>query len=132
MKVHIIPGQSYATCPYCSKTLGESSALFPSALLPVWVDRKPPTNLTSLERSVIHFEPFLKCPHCEIQLEFVIDSPSVSLFDSGGYDHKRVRCEPMADFDMTEKYPGDAATCCICIDHDCDAAKVERLKHPKS
>lgn len=47
------------------------------------------------------------------------------------YDHDEVRCEVMADADSYDLLPGSARTCCVCIEHDCEEAKAERLKHPK-
>lgn len=36
------------------------------------------------------------------------------------YDHRADRCEAMSDVDCDTKYPGEPATCCICIEHDCE------------
>jgi len=36
------------------------------------------------------------------------------------YDHKADRCEAMSDVDCDTKFPGELATCCICIEHDCE------------
>jgi hypothetical protein len=35
------------------------------------------------------------------------------------YDHKATRCEEMVDVDCDTKLPGELATCCVCIRHDC-------------
>jgi hypothetical protein len=38
----------------------------------------------------------------------------------------------MADIDCDTKYPGERGTCCVCVEHDCEAASLERAKHPIS
>jgi hypothetical protein len=50
--------------------------------------------------------------------------------DCHGYDHNCVRCDDMADSDMETKYIGEKGTCCVCVDHDCEAARREREIHP--
>lgn len=46
------------------------------------------------------------------------------------YDHDEVRCEAMADWDCHNLKVGEPRTCCVCIEHDCEEARAERLKHP--
>jgi hypothetical protein len=50
--------------------------------------------------------------------------------DSDGKDHDAVRCDAMIDADCDNKLPGEKATCCVCIGHDCAEARAERAKHP--
>lgn len=46
-------------------------------------------------------------------------------------DHDEVRCEQMVDADLDNLLPGTPRTCCVCVGHDCAAAKaeIERIKH---
>ncbi len=58
--------------------------------------------------------------------------PSPAYKDSDGYDHDCVRCDDMVDADCDTRRVGEPGTCCVCIDHGCEEATKERLKHPKS
>ena len=46
------------------------------------------------------------------------------------HDHDSVRCDEMVDADCDNKMPGELSTCCVCIGHDCEAARKERERHP--
>jgi hypothetical protein len=58
--------------------------------------------------------------------------PCSAYRDCDGFDHDCVRCDLMADIDCDTKYPGERGTCCVCVGHDCEEARVERAKHPIS
>jgi hypothetical protein len=51
--------------------------------------------------------------------------------ESQKYDHDEVQCEVIADLDCDNLPPGTPRTCCVCIGHDCQEARAERVKHPK-